>query len=401
MNKISLPSEKLSLKDAQALFLKDEATTYFSTCTRGLLPSPARAALDVHLEGLQSGLTDKDALFATVEDTRRAFAKLINSDANEVAFTKNVSEGLNMIAAAFDWQAGENAVVCLEMEHPNNVYPWLNQRKREDISVRSVPHREGHIDAELLIDAIDEKTRLVTMPTVTFSPGFRADVAAVGKICRERGIFLLVDAVQSLGILDTDVMALGVDGLAVSTQKGLCGLYGMGFLYCRAEWAERLTPAYLARFGVDLGGGAHEAAFGAEDYRLMPAAGRFDLGNYNYPGVVVAEKTLDILNRVGTQTIETHVGGLAARLIDGLLGLGLPVPGGPAGPQTASIVCIGNLGAEGHDTAEDPMISRLSDHLSQGGFIHTIRRGMIRLALHLYNDEDDVDRLLAHARKLT
>ncbi|MBT7486566.1 MAG: hypothetical protein HN673_09380, partial [Rhodospirillales bacterium] len=83
MNKISLPSEKLSLKDAQALFLKDEATTYFSTCTRGLLPSPARAALDVHLEGLQSGLTDKDALFATVEDTRRAFAKLINSDANE------------------------------------------------------------------------------------------------------------------------------------------------------------------------------------------------------------------------------------------------------------------------------------------------------------------------------
>ena len=386
------------MEAAQALFHRSEDTAYLSTCTRGLMPDPARQALEAHLDELQSGRTDKAALFAAVEKTREAFARLIRCDVDEVAYTKNVSEGLNMVAASLDWQPGDNVVVCLDMEHPNNVYPWLNLRERSGIKVRTVPDNDGHVSAQRLIDSVDDRTRIVSLPTVTFAPGFRADVASVGRICRERGIFLLVDAVQSVGVLDTDVEALGIDGLAVSTQKGLCGLYGMGFLYCRREWAERLKPAYLARFGVDLGSGAHEASMGTESYELMPGARRFDLGNYNYPGVVVAEKTLDILNLVGTTVIEAHVTQLSQRLIDGLLSLGLPVAGGAAGPHTGNIVCIGHIGTGGHDTTDDLEISSLSQRLSDGGVVHTIRRGMIRVAFHLYNDEADIERVLELAR---
>ncbi|MDA1091123.1 MAG: aminotransferase class V-fold PLP-dependent enzyme [Proteobacteria bacterium] len=398
MNETFTTTGNLSIEAARAFFHLSEDTTYLSTCTRGLMPDPARRALEMHLDGLQSGRTDKAALFAAVEETRGAFARLVRCDVDEVAYTKNVSEGLNMIAASLDWRPGDNVVVCLDMEHPNNVYPWLNLRERSGIEVRTVPDQDGHVAAQLLIDAVDDRTRLVTLPTVTFAPGFRADVASVGRLCRERGIFLLADAVQSVGILDTDVEAMGVDGLAVSTQKGLCGLYGMGFLYCRREWAERLKPAYLARFGVDLGAGVHEASMGTEGYKLMPGAQRFDLGNYNYPGVVVAEKTLDILNRVGTPAIEAHVTRLSQRLIDGILSLNLPVAGGAAGPHTGNIVCIGHVGAGGHDTADDPEILSLSRKLSAGGVVHTIRRGMIRVAFHLYNDEADVDRVLELAR---
>jgi hypothetical protein len=78
-----------------------------------------------------------------------------------------VSEGLNMIAAALDWQAGDNAVVCLDLEHPNNVYPWLNQRARSGIEVRAVAPLDGHVDAARIIAAIDARTRLVTLPTAT------------------------------------------------------------------------------------------------------------------------------------------------------------------------------------------------------------------------------------------
>lgn len=389
-----MPPDTLTIEDARQLFPGHKESTYLSTCTRGLLPSPARAALQAHLDGLGTGTTDKAALFAATETVRGSFARLIRCDADEVAFTKNVSEGLNMVAAALDWRAGDNAVVCLDLEHPNNVYPWLNMRARSGIEVRTVPDRDGHVDAGRLIQAIDERTRLVTMPTVTFAPGFRADVAAVGQVCRERGIFLLADAVQSVGVLDTDVSALGVDGLAVSTQKGLCGLYGMGFLYCRHEWAERLAPAYLARFGVDLGDGAHEASMGTDSYRLMPGARRFDLGNYNYPAVVVAEKSLEILNAVGTRCIERHVRQLASRLIDGLLELGLAAAGGRAGPHTGNIVCIGRPGSGGHDSTDDPEIASLSKRLTVGGVAQTIRRGMIRMAFHLYNEDADVDRVL-------
>ena len=393
------PIQRLTIEAASRLFHRQSGTSYLSTCTRGLLPAPGRMALADHAESLANGQVDKSALFAAVEDTRVEFARLIASHADEVAFTKNVSEGLNIIAAALDWRAEENVVVCLDMEHPNNVYPWLNLRARHGIEVRRVAGRDGHVDGGRLIDAIDDRTRLVTMPTVTFAPGFRADVAAVGAICRDRGIFLLVDAVQSVGLLGTDVHSLGVDGLAVSTQKGLCGLYGMGFLYCRRGWAERLMPAYLARFSVDLGPGAHEATTGTATYELMPAARRFDLGNYNYPAIVVAAQSLNILERVGAEVIESHVTRLSHVLIEGLLEQGLPVAGGEPGPHSGSIVCIGRVGAGGHDSTDDPQIAALSRGLEEGGVVHTIRRGMIRLAFHLYNNDGDVERVLDIARK--
>src|SRR5262249_60549664 len=101
-----------------------------------------------------------------------------------------------------------------------------------------------------------------------------------------------------------------IDALAVSTQKGLLGLSGMGFLYCRREWAERLQPAYLARFGVDLGD-AHEASMGDDEYRLAAGARRFDLGNYNFSAAAATEASLGGLPALAASHIQGYVGGLA------------------------------------------------------------------------------------------
>lgn len=389
----------LDIASARALFPGRDHSTYLSTCTRGLLPRPARDALDRHLDELTTGSTDKAALFRLTEELRAGFARLVGGEADEVTYTKNVSEGLNMVAASMDWRPGDDVVVCLDMEHPNNVYPWLHQRALHGIEVREVPHREGHVDPERLCEAMTPRTRVVTLPSVSFAPGFRTRIAPVARACRDAGALLLVDGVQSVGVLHTDVREQGIDALAVSTQKGLCGLYGMGFLYLRREWAERLRPPYLARFGVDLGGDAHEAAMGGRNYALGAAARRFDLGNYNYPGITAASESLSILERVGTRRIEAHVLALSARLVEGLLALGLPVAGGAPGPHSSGIVCIGSLDSGGHDSTTDPGIQALSARFDTAGITHTLRRGMLRLALHLYNDEADVDRVLEVAAR--
>jgi cysteine desulfurase/selenocysteine lyase len=393
------PNGMLSLEEARDLFPGRTQSTYLSTCTRGLLPVPAREALEDHLAGLETGATDKAGLFELTESVRGSFASLVGCDSDEVAYTKNVSEGLNMIAASIDWRDGDNVVVCLDMEHPNNVYPWLNQRARHGIEVRAVAHRDGHVDPQRIVEAMNARTRLVTLPTVSFAPGFRTAIAEVAGACREYDALLLADGVQSVGILETDVKAMGIDALAVSTQKGLCGLYGMGFLYCRREWAQRLQPSYLARFGVDLGEGAHEAAMGADNYGLHPDTRRFDLGNYNYPGITVAGQSLKILNAVGTAQIEAHVLRLSARLVEGLLALGLPVAGGAPGPHSSSIVCVGKLDPRGHDSTQDEAIAALSQRFTDGGVMHSMRRGMLRMALHLYTDDADIDKVLELAVK--
>lgn len=390
-----MPTER-RLADAHQDYPATATLTYMDVAARGLMSRQVRAALDAHLDTLASGEVNKDEFFALVERTRARFAAMIKAQTDDIAFTKNVSEGLNMVATGLPWEAGANVIVCPELEHPNNVYCWLNLRQH-GVDVRTVAPRQGHLPVDDMIEHMDTRTRAVTASTVTFAPGFRTDIARLGQACRERGVFFLVDAAQSCGVLQTDVEASYIDGLAVSTQKGLLGLYGMGFLYCRREWAERMQPAYLARFGVDLGD-AHEAAMGSEAYKLMPAARRFDLGNYNFLGCVAAEASMGQLLTYDPQELERYVVGLAHQLAQGLMDLGLPVCGGAPGAHLAGIVTVGELGSSHYGT-DDARFHQLYTYLHEHAVRLSIRRGVLRFSLHLYNTEDDVKRVLELTRE--
>jgi len=378
-------------------FPATERWTYMDVAARGLVPRAARDALVGHLDERMHAEVDKNGYFEMIERVRGRFARHIHAHPDEVAFTKNVTEGIAAIAASIDWQAGDNLVICPEIEHPANVYAWLNLQRR-GVELRMVTPRAGHMPVEDMVARIDERTRAVACATVTFAPGFRTDLASLGAACRSRGVMLVVDAAQSIGVLADDVERLKIDAYAASTQKGLLGLYGMGFLYCRREWAERLQPAYLSRFGVDLGD-ASEADLGNFEYRLAPGARRFDLGNYNFTAAVNVDVSLEYLERWGQQAIEAYVLNLSHQLARGLLELGLPVSGGAPGPHLAHIVTVGEMAAGGHDSTNDARMQSLYEHLSAQGVRLSIRRGVLRFSLHLYNTARDVERVLALARE--
>ena len=125
---------------------------YMDVAARGILSSEVRAALDAHLnDRMLNGASDKDHYFALIERARGRFARLIGADADEIAYTKNISDGLNMIATAIPWHRGDNVVLCPDLEHPNNVYAWLNLR-RYGVEVRTVPARDGHIPIDTMIE---------------------------------------------------------------------------------------------------------------------------------------------------------------------------------------------------------------------------------------------------------
>ena len=386
------------VRGARTLFPGAELSTYLDVSVRGLLSDPVRQAVDRYLDVRQSGTGAKSELLDRVEHTRGQVARLLGAGVDEIAFTKNASDGISMIAAALPWERGDNVVLCSDLEHPNNVFPWYNLHRRFGVEVRAVAPRDGHVPSEEMAAVMDARTRLVTVPTISFSPGFLTDLEPLATACRESGAFFLVDAAQSVGVVRTDVEEMGVDALAFATQKGLCAFYGQGFLYCREGWAERIQPAYLARYGVDLGD-AHETALGASDFRYGRGARRFDLGNYNYLGVTAASAAIDLLDQFGVDAIEAYDRGLAARLADGLLALGLPVAGGVPGPHLAHIVAVGETGGGRHDSADDPAMNDLHRHPVENGVQLAIRRGVLRLSVHLYNHEDDVDRVVGLARE--
>jgi cysteine desulfurase/selenocysteine lyase len=386
------------MKEVRSLFPGTRGHVYLDVSLRGLVPTPVVEAAEAHLRERLMGTGEKAAFQGSVERARALLAKLVGADADEVAITKNVSEGLNVFASSLPWKPGDNVVLCADLEHPNNVFLWYNLRKLRGIEVRRVDPEDGHVPVRGMAVAIDARTRVVTVPHVTFSPGFVTDVRGVADVAHAHGALVLVDAAQSAGAIATDVGALGADALAVATQKCLLSLYGFGFLYVRRDVAEAMVPSHVARYGMDLGTDAGETARSDGDLPYAPAARRFDLGNYNYLGARAAEAALELILDIGVGRIEAHVRGLAARLAGGLLELGLPVVGGAPGAHLAHIVAVGESGGGHHDSADDPAMNALYAHLRANGVRLSVRKGVLRMSVGVYNDESDVERVLELAR---
>ena len=298
--------------DVRALFPGASEQPYFDISANSLMAEPVRAAIERHLGARTSGRGDKTEMVATVNRARASFASLIGASSDEVAITKNVSDGLNLFGASLPWRAGDNVVLCPALEHPNNIYLWYSLVRTHGIEVRSVAPEDGHVPVAAMAAAMDERTRLVTIPSITFAPGFVTDMKAIAAAARGVGALTLVDAAQSVGAHRTDVDDLGVDALAVAAQKALLSVYGFGFLYVRREVAETLTPVHVARFGIELD--AHETAYSDDELRFRPGALRFDVGNYNYLGAAATDAALDLLSDWGVGRVERHVRGLAADL---------------------------------------------------------------------------------------
>ena len=387
------------LSEIRSLFPGTGSQIYLNVALNGLVPSTALAAAHAHLENRLMGRGVKEELHAQAARDRGHVARLLGAERAEIAITKNVSEGLNIFAAGLDWRSGDNVVLCPELEHPNNVFLWYNLRETRGVEVREVAPEGGHIPVAQMVVAMDRRTRAVAVSHVTFSPGFIADVHTLARATHDRGGLLLVDGAQSAGCLRTDVKALEVDGFALGTQKALLGLYGLGFLYVRRELAERLTPVFVARYGMDLGPDAHETAIGPGRLDFKAGALRFELSNYNYAGLAAVEPSLELIRDVGIDAIEAHVRGLAARLAGGLLEVGLPVAGGAPGSHLAHIVAVGESGGGRHYTADDPAMNHLFEHLRRNGVNLSIRRGILRLSVGVYNDEAEIDSVVDLCRE--
>ena len=382
---------QMSLAAARERFPGTRKCIYFETSAWGLIPAGARVAMDRCVDIQADGDFDKDFAGEIVERTRAKFAALVHADADEIAIVKNVSEGANAIVASLLWKPGDNAVICTDVDHPNCIYALYNARDRYGAEVRAVAAREYRIPVDEMLARIDERTRLVLVPSVPFSTGLRTDIKSLGAECRKRGVPFFVDGAQSVGALHTDVQADCIDALTVASSKYLCGPHGYGFLYVRRAWADTLQPGYLARYSIDLGS-LHEGDAGGERYQMKSGALRFDVGSYNYAGASAVEVSLDLLLACGTPSIERHVLALSHRFAAGLQALGLPLLAREPGPHLSQVVLVGGVPSSRYDRTA---LENLHAHLGANNVKLSLRRGRLRFSFHFYNDQQEVERTVA------
>ena len=352
---------------------------YLDVAYHCVLPASAAQAMDVFCrEQLQGGGMPR-SWDKAVEDTRQKFARLIGAAAEEIAFIKSTADGLNVAAAALPLRSGD-VVLSNDLEHASNVFPWMNL-KRAGIEIQSVATSAGRIPVADLAAAVTDRTRVIAISAVQFKSGFRVDLARIAEICRRHRIYLVVDGIQALGTLNIDVRALGIDILAAGAQKGLLGPYGIGALYVRHELMGELHQGYLAGEGV-VGGGK------IIKLELLDDARRFEIGNYNHPGIAGFSAGLDILLKVGIANIERHVLMLGRRLIEGLAASGISALGSDDDSERSGITSF-----------PLPELERAIERFESQGVRVAARRGYARVSAHLYNSVSDIDRVLQIVRE--
>jgi selenocysteine lyase/cysteine desulfurase len=266
----------------------------------------------------------------------------------------------------------------LEGDHPNNAYAWLNL-KRKGVQVRFIPLADDKVaTADTFASHIDTTTRVISLSHVTFHAGQRHDIESIGRLCRENGIYLVVDAMQSIGVLPIDVKKMGASVLAAGCHKGLLVPQGLGLLYVDDAMQE-LQPVYLALSSL---------ADPPDDYIARPGnltlrrdAGRFELGNYNLPDLHALSSSIDLILRTGQLKIEQHVLALGDHLMAHLDKLGVKLIGPRKRAHRAHIYV---LAVPALDWFE---------YFTQNQVRVSPERGGIRISFGIFNSIDDVDQL--------
>ncbi len=316
---------------------------------------------------------------AEVESCRDAAAQLINADVTEVAFMKNTTQGILIAANGIDWRTGDN-VVTTAVEFPANVYPWWSLKERYGVETHMVPEREGRIYVEDIVSAIDECTRAVTVSHVEFASGFRNDIQTLGQICRERDIWFIVDAIQSLGAVEVDVQTWNVDILAADGHKWLLAPEGAAIFYCANDKRDRLINTNVGWASV-----VNPRDFLNYDLTLKPDATRFEEGSYNSIGLYGLKAAIELLLEIGVLTIQTRILELTAHLIAGLKTKGYRVVTPPVDSERAGIVIFEN----GRQTP-----SEIYEMLYAENIITAERGTGVRVSPHFYNTTSEIESLL-------
>jgi selenocysteine lyase/cysteine desulfurase len=374
---------RLSWEDARRLFPVTERWAYLDHACVSPISLAVHQAMTAHLgDVLADGDVNASRWDRMVEGARRDGATLLGCRPEEVAFLKNTSEGISLVAAGLDWRPGDN-VVSAQGEFPTNIYPWM-ALARCGVELRLVAERDGRIPYRDVRDAIDGHTRVLALSFVEFLSGFRHNVARLGELCRRRGVLFVLDAIQGLGALSLNVSEAGVHFASADAHKWLLGPEGSALFFCRRECLELLGAPMVGWRSVP-----NSSTYLPYHFTLRPDAARFELGTTNTVGIAGLARAVRLLLAVGLPAIERRIKLLTDRLCRGLARLGADVLSSRRAGEWSGIVSFRLPGAD---------LKAVARRLRQEGIVLSYRLGWLRVSPHFYNSEAEVDRLLEALR---
>lgn len=369
----------MNLSDYRKEFPVTETLVYLNHA--GVAPTSRRArdAVARWFEGcIYRGILEEEGWVNTAEQCRARIARLINASPSEICFVRNTSHGLALVAEGLSWTAGDRVAVATELEYPSNVYVWEHLSDR-GVGVDTIAAPNGTVTVEAVEAALRPHTRLVAVSSAQYATGAVTDLAAIGALCKDRGLLFCVDGIQTVGALDIDVKAVGAHFLSADSHKWLLGMHGLGALYVSDEVVDEVRPVLVGWKSTTDAWNFDRAYF-----ELLSSAAKFEEGSLPWALIVGFDAALGLLEEVGIPTIGRHINDLVEHLAGGLEHLGADVY--PPPEVRHHILTFTHQGVDG-----DELLAELTEQ----NFVISRRRGRIRVSPHLYNTREEIDQLVA------
>ena len=359
----------------RASFPVTEELAYLNTASVGPVPVPVRDALHAYAD---NKMRRRNAASGgeSIRRARSRFANLFGADEDELAFLYATSGAENVIVSAMDWREGDNVVVD-ELHFVTTFVLYRELERRAGIELRIIPSRDGVVTVDDFAAHTDERTRLLSVAWVSNRNGFRYDLPALADLAHANGAYLYADAIQAWGTFPTNLHDEGVDFACGNGYKWLHADFGCAPFYVRREHLEWMTSDRFGHSQV-------AETLPGHRFRLKTSAEKLQYANPAYGPVAAMDAALGFLEGVGLDRIAAHTQGLAGELRAGAEALGMRLFTPPDNPS--AIVSFYH-GLE-HE--------RLARALTDEGVAITFQEDgqLLRAAVGMFNNREDVDRLL-------
>jgi cysteine desulfurase / selenocysteine lyase len=359
-----------------------ERWIYFDHAAVGPMPTPAAQAITTYAQQAErEGDTAWPQWAKGVEICRQRASRLLQCETSEIALISNTTFGINLIANGLRWRPGDNLVVPSN-EFISNLLPWRLLENR-GVEVRSIPGDDDSL-VDRALNAMDSRTRLVSMSWVHYLTGYRIDLARVCEAVHANGSLFMVDAIQGLGAFPISLVDIPIDFLAADGHKWMLGPEGAGLMFIRQNQLHALEP-------IMMGWGSIEQAhrFDSTDMRLKNSASRYEGGSANMAGLLGFSESLNILLQSGCHDPNSGFAAcileLSSQLEQGLLRLGANVARHPNQLRQSGIVSF---------TLPNYDSTLVREKLLEQKIVLSVRHGKLRAAIHAYNTPSEIDQLI-------